>query len=188
MLKNLLSTISGAVVMIAVVGVPANAQDEVAAKVQVCTACHGQNGEPIAKTFPIIWGQQSNFLYKQLHDYRSGDRVSPIMSPLAKGISFEDGRKIAAYLEAKPWPAHAAAPAPAAPAEDKIAVCKACHQSKFEGGAPAPRLAGQSYEYLIAAMNAFANDERTNNLDMPTLMKALTPEERDQIAHYLSAL
>ena len=45
--------------------------------------------------------------------------------------------------------------------------CRACHGENYEGGAPAPRLAGQSYDYLLASMNSFANDERTNNLDMP---------------------
>jgi cytochrome c553 len=53
---------------------------------------------------------------------------------------------------------------------------------------PAPALAGQSYEYLRAAMNGFANGERTNNLDMPAFMKALTESQRDAIAHYLAGL
>jgi len=54
--------------------------------------------------------------------------------------------------------------------------------------APAPRLAGLSYEYLAAAMRAFAAEERTNNLDMPKFMQILTESERDAIARYLSAL
>ena len=35
-----------------------------------------------------------------------------------------------------------------------LAQCQPCHQPKFEGGPPAPRLAGLSYEYLAAAMRA----------------------------------
>jgi cytochrome c553 len=191
MFKNLLSTFSGAVVIFAVVAVPANAQDEIEAKVQACGACHGQNGQPLdPKTMPIIWGQQQSYLVKQLHDFRAGDRASPIMAAMAKNIQQDDLRKVAAYFAGKPWPATPAAAdaAPAAPPEEKIAVCRACHQKNFEGGAPAPRLAGLSYEYLLKAMNGFADDERTNNLDMPKLMKALTPADREAIAHYLSAL
>jgi cytochrome c553 len=190
MFKNLLSTISGAVVIFAVVAVPANAADEIEAKVQICGSCHGQNGEPMdPKTMPTIWGQQPSYLFKQLHDFRSGDRASPIMAAMAKAVTQEDLRAVANYFAAKPWPAKkAAAAAPAAPPETKIGVCKACHQPNFEGGPPAPRLAGLSYEYLLAAMNGFADGQRTNNLDMPTLMKALTPADRDDIAHYLSAL
>ena len=37
-------------------------------------------------------------------------------------------------------------------------------------------------------MKSFANDERTNNLDMPGFMKALTESQRDAIAHYLAGL
>jgi cytochrome c553 len=189
MFKNLVPTIFGAVATFAVVALPANAADEIeAARVQVCGACHGQNGEPSnAATTPIVWGQQANYLYKELHDYHSGDRNSPIMGPIAKGFSLEDLRKVANYFAAKSWPASHAAAAPAS-APDGIAVCRTCHQPNFEGGAPAPRLAGLSYEYLLAAMNGFADDQRTNNLDMPGLMRALTPSQRDAIARYLSAL
>ncbi len=189
MYKNLSSTILGAAALFAVVAVPAIAADEIdPARVQVCGACHGQNGEPTnPATTPIIWGQMPNWLYKELHDFHSGDRENPIMSGLVKGYSLEDLRKVANYFAAKTWPAsHATAPAGAEP--EGITVCKSCHQPKFEGGAPAPRLAGLSYEYLIANMNAFADGKRTNNLDMPKLMQALTPAQREAIAHYISSL
>ena len=121
-------------------------------KRRLCAACHGQNGVPAdPKTMPIIWGQQQSYLVKQLHDYRSGDRDNPIMSPIAKGLAQEDLRKIAAYFAAKSWPAQHGAAASASP-PDGIAQCQPCHQPKFEGGPPAPRLAGLSYEYLVAAM------------------------------------
>jgi cytochrome c553 len=175
--------------------VPASAQDNVALKAQACGACHGQSGTPIAATFPIIWGQQSNYLYKELHDFHSGERKNPIMAPLIEGTSLDDLRALANYFAAKPWPdKHADAGAPASPAAPpeaiaaKIQMCKACHQANFEGGAPAPRLAGLSYEYLRSAMNAFADGARTNNLDMPGFMKGLTESERDAMAKYLAGL
>jgi len=49
-------------------------------------------------------------------------------------------------------------------------------------------LAGLSYEYLVTSMRSFANDERTNNGDMPKFMQMLTESERDAIAHYLADL
>jgi cytochrome c553 len=58
----------------------------------------------------------------------------------------------------------------------------------LEGGPPAPRLAGLSYEYLLASMRSFAGDVRTNNEDMPKFMQALTDSELDAMARYLSAL
>ena len=53
---------------------------------------------------------------------------------------------------------------------------------------PAPRLAGLSREYLTASMRAFAKGERTNNLDMPGFMRALSEQQRAAIARYLSTL
>ena len=177
-----------AVVALLAAVTPARADDDVAAKAQACNACHGQNGVPIdPKTMPIIWGQQANYLYKELHDFHSGDRTSPIMAPLVKPFTLPQLRELANYFAAKPWPA-ATPPAPAPAPPEGIAMCKACHQPNFEGGEPAPRLAGLSYDYLAAAMRAFADDQRTNNGDMPKFMKALTESQRDAIARYLSAL
>jgi cytochrome c553 len=187
MFTRLFSTIVGVGIGCAVTAVPAAAADDIEAKAQMCDACHGQNGVPAdPKTIPIIWGQQQSYLVKQLHDFRSGDRDSPIMSPIAKGLAQEDLRQIAAYFAAKSWPAQPAAAASPPPAG--LAQCQPCHQRNFEGGPPAPRLAGLSYEYLVAAMRAFATAERTNNGDMPKFMQALPDSERDAMARYLSAL
>jgi cytochrome c553 len=191
MFTRFLSTTVAAGLLFAVAAAPLRAQDTIEPKVQMCNACHGQNGmPPDPKTTPIIWGQQVSFLFKQLSDYRNRTREHPIMAPIAQSLERPDLRPIAAYFAAKTWPAKAggATPAPAAPPDEKIAVCKACHQPNFEGGPPAPRLAGLSYEYLKAQMDAFANGTRTNNMDMPPLMKALSESDRDQIAHYLAAL
>jgi cytochrome c553 len=165
----------------------ARADDDIETRVGVCAACHGQNGAPTTSATSIIWGQQANYLYKELHDYHSGDRTNAIMSPLIKTFGLEDLRKVANYFAAKPWPARQGGPAAGSPPE-KITMCRACHGQNFEGGAPAPRLAGLSYEYLAAAMNSFADGHRTNNLDMPGFMKALTQNERDAMARYLAGL
>src|SRR5882724_8211044 len=109
------------------------------------------------------------------------------MSPLAKNLADGDLRKIAAYFAAETWPGRQASAKPTSPPKG-IDQCQACHQPNFEGGMPAPRLAGLSYEYLVAAMRAFAAEERSNNLDMPKFMQVLTEPERDAIARYLAAL
>jgi cytochrome c553 len=182
------ATIFGVAIGFCVSLAPTRAADDIETKVQPCVACHGQNGVPSdPKTIPIIWGQQQSYLVKQLHDYRSGDRDNPVMATIAKGLAQEDLRKVAAYFASKSWPAQSAPAAPAAPPRG-IAQCQPCHQPNFEGGMPAPRLAGLSYEYLVASMRAFTTDERVNNGDMPKLMQALTDSERDAIARYLSAL
>jgi cytochrome c553 len=187
MLKRFLSMVATGVV-VGFVAVPARAQDSIESKVQVCAVCHGQNGVPAdPRTTPIIWGQQVYYLDKQLSDYRNGARDNPIMTPIAKTLKQEDLRAIAAYFAAKTWPAHSGGPAPGSP-PNGIAMCQPCHQEHFDGGPPAPRLAGLSYEYIAAEMNAFADDKRTNNNDMPKIMKMFSASDREAMAHYLAGL
>src|SRR5216684_2976882 len=187
MFATFVSAIFGVGIGIALTIPPVHAADEIEAKAQPCAACHGTNGVPTdPKTIPVIWGQEQSYLMKQLRDFRNGERNSAIMSPLAKNLAEGDLRKIAAYFAAKTWPARASAKPPLPP--KGIAQCQACHQQNFQGGMPAPRLAGLSYEYPVATMRAFAKEERANNLDMPGFMRVLTERERNAIARYLAAL
>ena len=189
MFTRLFWMIFGAGVVFAVTAVPAYAADDIAAIAQKCATCHGQTGVPTnPNTIPVIWGQQESYLVKQLHDYRSGDRDNQVMARIAKGLAQEDLRKMGAYFAAKSWPTPHAAAASASPPPSGIAQCQPCHQPNSEGGPPAPRLAGLSFEYLNAAMRSFADGKRTNNGDMPKFMLALTDSERTAIARYLSAL
>ncbi|MGB6569279.1 MAG: c-type cytochrome [Xanthobacteraceae bacterium] len=188
--KSLISTVFSAALMCGWAVASAQAADDVASKAEVCGACHGQNGTPINTATPTIWGQQSNYLFKELHDFHSGARVNATMSPNVKDVALPDLRQLADYFAAKTWPAASGANAAAPPAAiaDKIEMCKACHQPHFEGGAPAPRLAGLSSDYLLSAMNAFADGQRTNNLDLPGFMKVLSASDRQAIAKYLAGL
>jgi cytochrome c553 len=188
MVSNHFSAILGTLVALAALAaVPANAADAVDAKLQVCSSCHGENGVPINATIPIIWGQQEYFLVKQLHDYRTGDRENPVMAAFAKPLTQADLRPAARYFASKTWPARSTPAASTSP-PDGMAVCQICHQQNFVGGLPAPRLAGQSYEYLVEAMRRFAEGERTNNPDMVKIMQELSPAQRDAMARYISGL
>jgi len=171
-------------VAIAVAG-PADAADDLETQAQTCSGCHGVAGTPINAATPNIWGQRSDYLYKQLHDFKSGARANATMSAIVKDMSFDDLRKLANYFADKGWVS--SQPSAAAP-PDGIAMCKACHQQNFQGGPPAPRLAGLTYDYLLNAMNSFANGERTNNLDMPGFMRSLPEGQRDAVAKYLAGL
>jgi len=196
MINNRLPTVFGVLVVVAALAAPAApanaAEAQFGAKLLVCNACHGDNGVPRNATIPIIWGQQEIYLVKQLHDFQSGNRDFEVMSWMAKTLSPEETGSAAADFAKKGWPARtitAAAPSPPA----GLALCQVCHQQNFFGGlavgdATAPRLAGQRYEYLVEAMRRYADGERTNNAEMITIMKAISPPDREAMARYLSGL
>jgi cytochrome c553 len=204
MIKNPLPTVFGVLVVVAVLTVPANAVEEMAAlptpgnapeaeaflgaKLLVCNTCHGGNGVPHNAATPIIWGQQENYLIKQLHDFHSDARNSEVMRWMSTALAQGELQAAATYFAKKSWPAKSASTAggPSPPA--MLAVCQACHQQNFVGGLPAPRLAGQKYEYLVEAMRDYAQGKRTNNAEMMRMMEAISVDERDAIARYLSGL
>jgi cytochrome c553 len=202
MINNRFSTAIGALIVLAALTAPTNAAERTAlvsqgiaptgereygAKLRVCAICHGDKGVPQNPAIPVIWGQQENYLLKQIHDFESGDRDFEAMAWMASTLSQSEMASAAAYFAKKSWPARSAGAA-AAPPPATAAVCQVCHQQNFAGGVPAPRLAGQSYEYLVEAMRRYAEGERTNSADMANLMKALSPAEREAMARYISGL
>jgi cytochrome c553 len=174
-------------------GIPeAGVQREFSAKLLVCNVCHGDRGMPKSGNVPIIWGQQENYLVKQLHDFDKGDRNVEVMTWMSKTLTPEEQPPSAANFAKKAWPARTAGAA-STPAPRGIAVCQACHEQNFLGtvqaeGMTTPRLAGQNYQYLVDSMRRFAEGERTNNADMVQIMKGISPADRDAMARYLSSL
>ena len=168
-------------------GNAAEAEAILGAKLLVCSTCHGNNGVPNNAATPIIWGLQENYLLKQLHDFQTAERDNEVMTWMATALTQSELGSAAAYFAKKNWPAQPTTVATTVPPA-AVAVCQACHQQNLAGGLPAPRLAGQRYEYLVEAMRRFADGERANNPDMARIMAAISPAEREAIAHYISGL
>ncbi len=68
-------------------------------------------------------------------------------------------------------------------------ACVTCHGPRLLGNPAlaAPRIAGQSRSYVAAQLEALASGARTNAVMQP-VAKALSPEEREALARYLSGL
>ena len=72
---------------------------------QQCAACHGKDFVTgLDPTYPRLAGQYQDYLEKVLRDYKSGGRKNPIMSGIAKPLTRDDIRNVAAYLSALPGP------------------------------------------------------------------------------------
>jgi len=164
MFTRLISVIFGAGIGFAVAAVPAYAADDIEAKRRPARLVTARNGVPIEpKTIPIIWGQQQSYLMKQLHDYRSGDRDNPIMTPIAKACAGRAsqarglfrGQELACAKRSG-----TSAPLPNGIASASHAISRILRAGRRRRGC------GLSYEYLVASMRGFATDERSNNGDM----------------------
>jgi cytochrome c553 len=67
------------------------------AKTAVCAGCHGEDGNSQMPSFPKLAGQHKGYLVKQLHGFKSGARISPMMAPMAIGLDDQTIQEVAEY-------------------------------------------------------------------------------------------
>ncbi|OKY27039.1 MULTISPECIES: c-type cytochrome [Thalassotalea] len=66
-------------------------------KAATCGVCHGATGISTTPMYPNLAGQQEQYLYKQLKDFKSGARKDPMMTGMAMPLTDEDMKNLAAY-------------------------------------------------------------------------------------------
>lgn len=167
----------------------------------VCAACHNADGNSIITTNPRLAGQHPEYIAKQLSNFKSGDRKSPVMGGMAAMLSAEDVIKVGEYFGAQvPKPGNAKENGPGSVGEkiykggiagSGIAACAACH-GPTGAGIPAqfPRLAGQHVDYVTAQLKAFRAGERANDPAMMMRMIAAKMSDQDiaAVADYIQGL
>jgi cytochrome c553 len=177
--------------------------------IAVCSACHGATGVSVAPAYPNLAGQQYNYILKELEDFRSGKRTSPIMSGMAMTIPAAPGNRdlkdIAAYFSRQPLPETvAAAPAPAAQLKlgrqiytqglqgRGVPACAACHGLGGAGNGPMaiPALALQHETYVLAQLELFASGARSNAPGhvMHSIAKRMNKAQQTAVAAYVRQL
>ena len=139
--------------------------DDIADKAAVCSACHGENGVPIDKTIPVLWGQNEGYIYIELRDMKKGARSNPQMAQVVAELSRDDMLALAAYFSAKPWinlnqPRATAAEQTHFEAMARSAGCVGCHQEGYKVAYTQPRLAVQTNAYLEKTMLDFRSGAR----------------------------
>lgn len=70
---------------------------------EVCAACHGKDGNtPIDPSYPKLGGQYQDYLEHSLLDYKNDRRNNPIMGAMAKPLTRQEIRDVAAYYASLP--------------------------------------------------------------------------------------
>ncbi|MSP06398.1 MAG: cytochrome c [Candidatus Fonsibacter sp.] len=62
-----------------------------------CVACHGDNGISVIEEAPNLAGQKDLYIWNQLRDYKSGKRQNEIMTIIAKNLTDDEMKDVAAY-------------------------------------------------------------------------------------------
>jgi cytochrome c553 len=161
---------------------------------QQCLVCHGPQGRSEQALTPSLAGQPSFYAITQLFLFREGRRDNAAMTAVAKGMSDADLRGFADAIAKLP------PPAPPTEAADPVrwargaalaqkGHCAGCHGADFAGGQQVPRLAHQREDYLRVALQGFRAATRLGYTPaMNEALAGLTPENLDDLAHYLAHL
>lgn len=68
------------------------------AKSTTCASCHGADGVSSVPSFPKLAGQNRDYLYHALKDYKSGKRKNPIMAGQVGTLTDADMLDLALYF------------------------------------------------------------------------------------------
>ena len=100
-----MKTTIATVTLLAALAAPALAADTKAGEAkakEVCSACHGMDGNSAQADYPKLGGQHADYLAKALRDYKSGVRKNPIMAGFAAALTRQDIENLSAYYAAQP--------------------------------------------------------------------------------------
>lgn len=175
------------------------ANGDTARNIPACVSCHGAAGNSTMAANPKLSGQNPNYIYKQLVDFTTPNRVNPIMTPYSKALTDADKRDLTAFLAAQPGTAGAAKSKETVElgrkiwrggiSEKGVAACASCHGATGAGiPIQYPRLAGQQQDYALAQLIAFRDNKRTNSVPMSTLAKRLSDDEMKAVADYIAGV
>ena len=135
-----------------------------------CISCHAPDGKGMAAAgFPRLAGLPAAYITKQLHDFKAGLRLNPVMQPIASALTAEEVDAVAAAYAARPRvnvaPQPVGTPAEGSGAwialrgawDRSIPECTLCHGPSGIGMDPSfPPLAGQGAVYLENQLKAWA--------------------------------
>lgn len=164
-----------------------------------CAACHGATGNSAAPMFPSIAGQSASYIAEQLHAFRDGNRVNPIMSPQAKALTDQQITDLAAYFSAQTRTVAAPSTDDSIPGahlwkfgghSNSIAACAACHGAQGQGNQPAgfPALRGLTPQYVLESLMSYRDEQRkTEHANiMVSIAKKLSDDDMKNVAQHIA--
>jgi len=185
------------------------------ANVAACVTCHGENAVGNdAMGSPKLANVGYAYIVKQLTNFAEGKRTDltmGVMNDIAKGLTEQDRRDLAAYENSQPRVGELSDLKALATdgktigqafkgkalvtygAVDKVPACQSCHGANGRGADPIfPKIAQQKYVYLVNQLTHWRDGSRANDPVqmgvgiMRAVAKNLTDDDINDAATYLS--
>ncbi len=169
---------------VAAATVESSAYHEGAEVAAVCVTCHGDRGVSYTPGIPSLAGQQPAYLIISTQEYASGSRGHAEKEQMLKGLGEVDIEKMAMYFSAQSPELRDPPPFGDPDAgEPQTAICGSCHGARGISQDPlVPNLAGQEPTYLLNAIKAYRDNERSHE----EMVTDQTDEEIENIAAFYS--
>ena len=172
----------------------------------ICAACHNPDGNSTIAENPKLAGQNADYLYKQMTNFKSiagkqPERVNAIMNGMIAPFNDEQLRDLAAYFAAQTQKGEISKNRDTIALGQKIfrsgnmakglPACAGCH-GPTGAGIPAqyPRIGGQFAQYIEAQLKAFQSEARANDPNKMMRMVAIkmTDVEIKAVSDYIAGL
>ena len=172
---------------------------------QVCSNCHGADGNSSSPNFPNLAAQTEPYFIEQLTAFRRHSRADPAgfeyMWGLSRHLTDEQIKGLASYFASQKIrpvlyasgnerliDAGQAIFTGGVP-QKNIPACTTCHGAGGLGNAQFPRIANQYADYIVKQLTVFQRtDERPEASVMKVIAHDLTRENMQAVAAYLEAL
>ncbi|MDE2584996.1 MAG: cytochrome c4 [Betaproteobacteria bacterium] len=168
---------------------------------QVCSNCHGLDGNSISPNFPHLAGAPEPYLEKQLKAFKGHNRLDPAgfeyMWGLSRFLSDEQITGLAAYYAKQQPVSPGVSENHQLVAEGRnifekglpdknIPPCAVCHGQSGQGNGEYPRLAFQHEDYLVKQLTVFQRtDQRPEGAVMKTIAHGLELGDMKAVAAFL---
>ena len=154
-------------------------------QVTACDTCHGHGGNSTTPSIPSLAGQDAEYLIAALNAYATGRRRHQIMATVARALTPQQRRYLAAHYASRER-TPLSVRVPKAP-EQLAQRCNLCHgPNGASQQSDKPRLAGQLESYLLKALMDYQSRRRHHAI-MYNMTKDLTPLELRAIAAFYAS-
>jgi cytochrome c553 len=168
---------------------------------QACAACHGADGNSVNPEWPKLAGQHSEYIYKQLMDYKTGRRENALMAGQVANLDEQDMRDLGAFYSRQQISPGTADAALAERGERiyrggiptvGVAACSACHGATGMGNPAAqfPMVASQHAKYNSDQLRYFRSGQRANDNGrmMRNLASKMSDADIQAVSEYMAGL
>jgi len=161
----------------------------------LCQGCHGVDGNSSTPTIPKLAGQYSDYIQRQINNFKTGSRRDPIMTGIAANLkNLKDLSDIGAYFASQVQMVGIPVENEAG---EKIFLekgCLNCHGEIGKGkpsyNAIFPVIGGQNKGYLIKQLKNFKSGARDTDISgmMGLLTNQMSYKEIVAVSDYISGL